>query len=58
MFTNQDLKKLIIPLFLEQLLVAYIDESQRLVSFNVPTRGCYRFSYLRQGRFMCLGMFI
>ena len=35
-----------------------IDESQRLVSFNVPTRGCYRFSYLRQGRLMYLDMFI
>ena len=37
-----------------------IDESQRLVSFNVPTRGCYRFSYLnlKQGRLMYLDMFI
>ena len=35
-----------------------IDESQRLVSFNVPTRGCYRFSYLRQSRLMYLDMFI
>ena len=35
-----------------------IDESQRLVSFNVPTRGCYRFLYLRQGRLMCLDMFV
>ncbi len=35
-----------------------IDESQRLVSFNIPTRGCYRFSYLRKGRLMYLDMFI
>ena len=29
MFTNQDLKKLIIPLFLEQLLVALVGIAER-----------------------------
>ena len=32
MFTNQDLKKLIIPLFLEQLLVALVGIADTLTS--------------------------